>query len=98
MLNSLKTTFGFIGHAIKARSPIGLFDDKLGDFFNYLGLYQGLVPSGQPNDCQLVAISESSESGYIRVLNLAPNSKLENAGIDEALSVLGKVRLMGLDL
>ena len=95
MLNSLKTTFGFIGHAIKARSPIVLFDDKLGDFFSYLGLYQGLGPSGQPNDCQLVAISES---GYIRVLNLAPNSKLENAGIDEARSVLEKVRLVGLDL
>ena len=44
MLNSLKTTFGFIGHAIKARSSIGLFDDKPGDFFNYLGLYKGSKP------------------------------------------------------
>lgn len=81
MLNTLKTTLGFLAAVVEKYTPLTLGNDTLEDTYNYLKISDSLATSGQPTEKQFHAISKA---GYQSVINLAPNSVLENSLQTEA--------------
>ena len=86
--NTLKTVIGFCRAFIEQRTPLGKESASIEDIYNYLAI-DGLFPtSGQPSEAQFKLIRDA---GYEVVINLAPNSILENSVVNEreVLTALG---------
>ena len=80
-LTTIKSTLGFLGGWLRGRLGINRSNATLEGITNYY-MVDGLFPtSGQPDENELDKICQS---GYSCVINLAPNSMLENSVIDEA--------------
>ncbi len=78
--NTLKTVVGFCREFIQKHSRLNRRSTSLADIYNYLNI-AGLYPtSGQPSEAQFQLIRAA---GYQTVINLAPNSILENAVVNE---------------
>jgi len=88
MLNTLKTTLGFVLSVLEKHTPLQLRGGTLEDTYNYLKINNQLTTSGQPTEAQFQLIQAA---GYKTVINLAPESVLENSLKTEAilLSELG---------
>ena len=76
MLNTLKTTLGFLGAVLQKYTPLTFHGDSLEEVYNYLQIDERIATSGQPTEAQFRLMPES---GYLRVINLAPQSVLENS-------------------
>ena len=76
MLNTLKTTLGFITNILDKYTPLQLSGDAIEDTYNYLKINDQLTTSGQPTEAQFRLIHAA---GYKTVINLAPVSVLENS-------------------
>ena len=80
-LNTLKTIFGFIASLFKRYMPFRPQSDSVDAVYNYLLINENLATSGQPTEEQFHLIQQA---GYKHVINLAPNSFLENSLKNEA--------------
>jgi protein tyrosine phosphatase (PTP) superfamily phosphohydrolase (DUF442 family) len=76
MLNTLKTILGFLASVVEKHAPLKFGGGSIEDTYNYLKISDSLATSGQPTEIQFRLIQEH---GYKTVINLAPNSALENA-------------------
>ena len=76
MLNTLKTTLGFLGAVLQKYTPLTFHGDSLEEVYNYLQIDERIATSGQPTEAQFRLMPEA---GYLRVINLAPQSVLENS-------------------
>ncbi len=85
--NTLRTVLGFCRSVIARWLP-QRERQSLDDIYNYLAIDGLYATSGQPSGLQLELIRDQ---GVETVINLAPNSKLENSVVNEAeiLSGLG---------
>lgn len=84
-----KTVIGFLRAVLKRRLPfLAGADTSLDAIYNYRVINDLYVTSGQPSESQFQWIRDA---GYQTVINLAPQSVLENAVMDEAgiLATLG---------
>jgi len=81
MLNTLKTLLGFVLSVLEKYTPLQLSGGKLEDTYNYLQINGQLATSGQPTEAQFKLIQAA---GYQTVINLAPESALENSLKTEA--------------
>ena len=86
-LNTLKTSFGFIGTMIERYTPLKFRSDKPESVFNYLLLSETLATSGQPTAQQFKRLKAD---GFDTVINLLPHDH-ENAlpGQEALLGELG---------
>jgi protein tyrosine phosphatase (PTP) superfamily phosphohydrolase (DUF442 family) len=86
--NTLKTVLGFFRSFINRRSPFKQKEDSIESIYNYLHIDALFATSGQPSENQFELIRDA---GFETVINLAPNSILENSVINEAevLAALG---------
>lgn len=80
MLNTLKTTWGFLLTLIEKNSPFKFSGENLEDIYNYLPISETLSTSGQPTARQFCAIRDA---GFTTVINLLPQG-IENALDGEA--------------
>ncbi len=78
--NTVKTIFGFIRATVSRRLPFLSRNEKLKDIHNYLNIENLYATSGQPSESQFQLIRDA---GYQVVINLAPQSIIENAVIEE---------------
>lgn len=78
--NTLKTTIGFCKAFIQRRTASGQPSSVLADIYNYLDIPTLFATSGQPSEAQFQLMQQA---GYDTVINLAPNSVLENAVVNE---------------
>ncbi|MEM1231256.1 MAG: protein tyrosine phosphatase family protein [Pseudomonadota bacterium] len=80
--NTIRTVFGFLRSVLQRRLPI-LRTRSAGveQIYNYRKIPGVYSTSGQPNEAQLQQIVHS---GFDQIINLAPNSVLENAVVNEA--------------
>ena len=87
MLNTIKTTAGYLLSLVSRYTPVNLKHDTLESIYNYLPIHDQLSTSGQPTEKQFALIKNA---GFTHVINLAPHHA-ENALPDEAglLSGLG---------
>jgi protein tyrosine phosphatase (PTP) superfamily phosphohydrolase (DUF442 family) len=87
MLNTLKTSRGYLVSLLRKYSPLSAQAETLEDIYNYLPLSETLSTSGQPSEEQFVLIKNA---GFKHVINLAPHDA-ENSIRDEGatLSALG---------
>ena len=76
MLNTIKTTFGFLLSVIGKYTPLNFEGNTIEDTYNYLKIADSLTTSGQPTEKQFHLIKKSN---YETVINLAPTSVLENS-------------------
>ncbi len=76
MINSIKTTFGFLGSVIEKHTSLRFSGIELEDIYNYVEINESLATSGQPNEQQFHLIQKA---GYQVVINLAPKSIIENS-------------------
>ena len=83
-----KTILGFLGSVLEKYTPFKFYGDSVEDIYNYLEIGDNLATSGQPNEKQFALIRDA---GYQTVVNLAPNSVLENSLQNEesVLATLG---------
>ena len=79
MLNTLKTTLGFLSTLITRFTPLDLSGDSLEGIFNLLRIDGSTLTSGQPTEKQFEFIRDA---GIRHVINLAPDDA-ENALRDE---------------
>ncbi len=88
MFNTLRTTLGFITSILEKYTPLQFSGSGIKDTYNYLKINDQLATSGQPTEAQFRLIHTA---GYKTVINLAPESVLENSLTTEAalLSELG---------
>ena len=86
--STAKTILGFLGSVLEKYTPFKISGDSVEDIYNYLEIDDNLATSGQPNEKQFVLIRDA---GYQTVVNLAPNSVLENSLQNEesVLATLG---------
>lgn len=85
-----KTVIGFLSAVIKRRLPfLAGRDESLEGIYNFRAIRDLYVTSGQPSEAQFRRIRDA---GYQTVINLAPQSVLENAVMDEA-EILAKLGL-----
>jgi protein tyrosine phosphatase (PTP) superfamily phosphohydrolase (DUF442 family) len=80
MINTIKTTFGFLIAALEKYTPLKFRGDSIEDVYNYLKISEYIATSGQPTEAQFRAIHSK---GYDTVINLAPQSVLENSLMTE---------------
>lgn len=81
MLNTLKTILGFITSVLEKHTSLKFSGNRIEDTYNYLKINDQLATSGQPTEAQFRLIHAA---GYKTVINLAPESVLENSLIAEA--------------
>ena len=81
MLNTLKTLLGFVISVLEKYTPLQLSGGELEDTYNYLRINERIATSGQPTEAQFYLIRDA---GYATVINLAPQSVLENSLKTEA--------------
>ena len=88
MLSTLKTVFGFLLRSVEKHTPLTLRSTRIEDIYNYRKISDRIATSGQPTEQQFRLIKEA---GYTNVVNLAPNSVLENSLKEEraVLDALG---------
>lgn len=79
-LNTLKTVVGFCREFVEKHTPLKRRCAALADIYNYLDIAGLYATSGQPSEAQFQLIHDA---GYQTVINLAPNSILENAVVNE---------------
>lgn len=84
---TLRTTLGFLRAFFKRRFRLAERSESLEDIYNYVRIDGVYSTSGQPSEQQFQLIKAA---GFETVINLAPNSILENALIDE-LGVLAEL-------
>lgn len=84
MLNTIKTSIGFLGSIIWKYLPLKSKDSTVDGIFNYLNYSDVLSSSGQPTKEQFSVIRNA---GYSVVINLAPYDLIENYLKDEELIV-----------
>ena len=80
-LNTVKTVLGFLRGSVEKLIPALNQSKRIEDIYNFHSLENLYATSGQPNEKEFQLIKEA---GYEVVINLAPQSKLENSLIDEA--------------
>ena len=87
MMNTLRSTFGYLATLITRYTPFDLSKDSLEGIFNFLRIRDSILTSGQPTERQFRLVRDA---GVKRVINLAPHDA-ENALADEAstLNALG---------
>ena len=78
--NTLKTVRGFLKEAVYRWTPFKRKTESLENIYNYLDIEGLYATSGQPGEEQFSLIRDA---GYQVVINLAPNSVLENAIVNE---------------
>ena len=78
--NTVRTTIGFLRSFLARRLPFMGEGKELPGIYNYLALAGVYTTSGQPSEAQFGLIREA---GFDQVINLAPQSILENALVDE---------------
>ncbi|MCG8494698.1 MAG: protein tyrosine phosphatase family protein [Enterobacterales bacterium] len=88
MLNTIKTTLGYVVTLVSKYTPLNFEQDSLEGIYNYLPINDRLTTSGQPTASQFKHIKEQ---GFELVINLAPHDA-ENAIKDEA----GTVERLGM--
>ena len=88
MLNTLKTTAGYVVTLVAKYTPLKAHKTALEDIYNYLPVSERLSTSGQPSEAQFRQIKAA---GFTTVINLAPHNA-ENSLDDEA----GVLRELGL--
>ena len=76
MLNTLKTVWGFLLRSVEKHTPLKLRSRGIEDIYNYRRISDRIATSGQPTEQQFGLIKQA---GFTSVLNLAPNSVLENS-------------------
>jgi uncharacterized protein (TIGR01244 family) len=88
MLNTVKTTYGFLVSVVRKYMPFETGGSLPEDTYNYLQISESLATSGQPTEAQFRSIQRT---GYTTVINLAPRGVLENslASERELLEELG---------
>ena len=74
--STAKTILGFFGAVLEKYTPLRFSGNSIEDIYNYLQIDDALATSGQPNQEQFTLIRDA---GYQTVINLAPNSVLENS-------------------
>ena len=86
--NTLNTVFGFLRSFTARRSPFKQTSTSIDDIYNYLPIANLFATSGQPSESQFGLIRDA---GFNTVINLAPNSILENSLVNEraVLKTLG---------
>ena len=84
--STLKTMLGFVRSMWARRTPFGSTSDDVEGICNYLNIESLFATSGQPDERQFELIREA---GFETVVNLAPESVLENSLIDEASLLAG---------
>ncbi|MCG8617618.1 MAG: protein tyrosine phosphatase family protein, partial [Desulfobacterales bacterium] len=80
MLNTLKTTWGYLLTLLDKHTAFKISGDTLDDIYNYLPISDTLSSSGQPTARQFRAIRDA---GFTTVVNLLPLG-IENALDGEA--------------
>jgi len=88
VLNTLKTTAGYLWTRVAQHLPASLRRKDLSAIFNFLPIDNRIATSGQPTEAQFAALKQA---GYEVIINLAPHSA-ENALKDER----GTVTALGL--
>ncbi len=78
--NTIKTIVGFFRSVIDRRTPFKRKSVSIDDIYNYLPINELFATSGQPSESQFELIRGA---GYETVINLAPNSILENSVVKE---------------
>ena len=78
--NTLKTILGFFRSVINRRTPFKRTDNSIESVYNYLPINNLFTTSGQPSENQFELIRDA---GFETIINLAPNSVLENSVINE---------------
>lgn len=81
MSNTFKTYMGFLGSIVKTKIPSKKEAASLSTIFNYLQINEWLSTSGQPSKSEFETIKNA---GFEVVVNLAPQSVMENALKNEA--------------
>ncbi|MGB1258078.1 MAG: protein tyrosine phosphatase family protein [Thiolinea sp.] len=81
MRNTFKTLLGFVASVLEKYTPLQISGGKLEDTYNYLRIDDRIATSGQPTESQFRLIRDA---GYTTVINLAPQSILENSLKTEA--------------
>ena len=76
MLNTLKTTWGWIVGLVDRVIPVRRRSRSVDDIYNYLQISETLSTSGQPTEREFELIKAA---GFRTVINLAPNHVLENS-------------------
>lgn len=86
--NTLKTVVGFLRGVLERWTPLKPAGQSVEEIYNYVEIDGRFATSGQPNEQQFGLIRDA---GYETVINLAPQSVLENSLPNEAdeLSKLG---------
>lgn len=79
--NTLRTIVGFFRSIIDSRTPFGRKQKSIQGICNYLLIDNLYATSGQPSEVELGLIGEA---GYQTVINLTPQSLLENSVANEA--------------
>ena len=74
-LNTLRTSFGFVGTLIERFTPLTFSKTGAQHVFNYLQMTDRLATSGQPTRAQFESIRRA---GYTTIINLLPHDH-ENA-------------------
>ncbi|MBL4674429.1 MAG: protein tyrosine phosphatase family protein [Arenicella sp.] len=86
-INTFKTILGFFRSVLHRRNPFAQTDVSIDSIYNFLVIEGLFATSGQPSETQFELIRNA---GYELVINLAPESVLENSLIDET-QVLAKL-------
>ena len=81
MCSTLKTLLGFVISVLEKYTPLQLSGGELEDTYNQLRINERIATSGQPTEAQFYLIRDA---GYATVINLAPQSVLENSLKTEA--------------
>ena len=79
--STARTMIGFVRSVLGRWIPALAPHDRVEDIYNYLDIEGLYATSGQPSEAQLRLIGDE---GYEVVVNLAPQSKLENSVVEEA--------------
>lgn len=90
MLNTLKTTWGWIVGLVDRVIPVRSKSQSVENIYNYLQISEELCTSGQPREEEFELIRAA---GYKTIINLAPTHVIENSLRDEAQIVSS----LGLD-
>lgn len=78
--NTLKTILGFFRSVINMRTLFKQKNDSIESVYNYLLIDNLFVTSDQPSENQFELIRDA---GFETIINLAPNSVLENSVVNE---------------
>ncbi|MFP8876204.1 MAG: hypothetical protein VCB99_04680 [Myxococcota bacterium] len=91
MMNTLRSTLGYLATLITRYTPFDLSRNSLEGIFNFLPIRESVLTSGQPTESLFRLVRDA---GIKRVINLAPhdaeNALAERIGSSKALFGSGK--------